>query len=346
MRLPCLSGASTRKRRAIAVLLLSEAAVLQGCYRSNQSINYAAGEQAVHIKHLFTFIFWICVAVFTVVLAVLLRGVMRHKPDEHHINPESDARAARTIRISVAVTLVALFAILFASVVTGKQIIYPDSKNPVVIEVVGHQWWWEVNYPNSDPSMTVTTANEIHVPVGEPVMIKTSSQDVIHSFWAPSINGKRDLIPGYSTSFWIKLDKPGTFRGQCAEFCGMQHAHMAFFIMAQSKEDFAQWLDGQRKSAMLPATASAQHGQQIFLSSTCVMCHTIRGTPAGSRNGPDLTHLASRQTIAAGTLSNTRGNLGGWIADSQSIKPGNKMPPNPLPAQDLNDLIDYLQGLR
>jgi cytochrome c oxidase subunit 2 len=196
------------------------------------------------------------------------------------------------------------------------------------------------------PQQNVTTANEIHVPVGRPVVFEVTSRDVIHSFWAPNLNGKKDLIPGYQRSLWFKADTPGVYRGQCAEFCGHQHAKMAFFIVAEPPAQFAAWLDAQRKPAPQPTDSVAHRGLQVFLASPCVMCHAIQGTSAGATFGPNLTHLASRRTIAAGTLPNTRGNLAGWIVDPQRIKPGANMPPNGLHPQDLQALLTYLQGLK
>jgi cytochrome c oxidase subunit 2 len=169
---------------------------------------------------------------------------------------------------------------------------------------------------------------------------------VIHSFWAPNVQGKRDLLPGYETEVMMQVDQPGRWRGQCAEFCGEQHAHMSFYIVAESKEDFEQWLSAEAQSSVAPSNAQTLHGQQVFLSHPCVMCHTIRGTPAGSHVGPDLTHLASRSTIAAGMLPNTIGNLGGWILNAQALKPGCRMPPNQISGSDLQDLLAYLETLR
>jgi cytochrome c oxidase subunit II len=192
----------------------------------------------------------------------------------------------------------------------------------------------------------VQTANEIHVPIGRPVVFKMSSHDVIHSFWAPNLQGKRDLIPGLSTAIWIEVDRPGVYRGQCAEFCGRQHAHMAFAIVAESGVEFTRWLEGQRRPAEQPHNSQEQHGQTVFVTSRCSMCHKIRGTQAYGTIGPELTHLASRETLAAGTLPNSRGHLAGWILDPQSVKPGTAMPPTPLAPDDLQDLIAYLEILR
>jgi cytochrome c oxidase subunit 2 len=192
----------------------------------------------------------------------------------------------------------------------------------------------------------VTTANEIHIPVGRVVHFKLRSNDVIHSFWVPNLHGKTDLIPGHIADTWIRADRAGTYRGQCAEFCGYQHAHMALTVVAETEGQFRNWYAAQLQSAIQPATQQQARGRQVFLSSTCIMCHRIQGTDAGGAVGPDLTHIASRQTIAAATLENTREHLRQWILDSQAIKPGNRMPPNPLNAEDLEALLDYLQTLK
>jgi cytochrome c oxidase subunit 2 len=260
----------------------------------------------------------------------------------------ADQTATRIVGAAVGVTVITLFVLLVASVVAAKNETQSlVSKNPISIQVIGHQWWWEVQYPNSaEPYRIGETANEIHVPVGVPVHIHGTSRDVIHSFWAPNVQGKRDLIPGYETDFTIQADKAGRWRGQCAEFCGEQHAHMSFYLIAEPRSQFESWLAAQAQSAPDPGNPQVAHGQQVFLTHACVMCHTIRGTTAGSRVGPDLTHVASRSTIAGGTLPNTIGNLAGWILNAQSMKPGSRMPPNPMSGQDLQDLLAYLETLR
>jgi cytochrome c oxidase subunit 2 len=221
-----------------------------------------------------------------------------------------------------------------------------NRESAYTIDVYGHQWWWEVHYPNDEPDKIVVTANEIHVPVGTPLRIHGTSRDVIHSFWAPNVQGKRDLLPGYETDVMMQVDQPGRWRGQCAEYCGEQHAHMSFFIVAESGQQFHQWLDKQALSSVTPKNPQTTRGQQVFLSHECVLCHTIRGTPAGSRVGPDLTHVASRSTIAAGMLPNTDKNLGEWILNAQAIKPGCRMPPNPITGSELQDLVAYLETLK
>jgi cytochrome c oxidase subunit 2 len=293
----------------------------------------------------------ICIVVFVLVWMVLVRAISLGRryaepPPVLHDTSASDRKAKKIVSGAVAVTIVILFVILVSSVVSGKKVTQSlVSKNPVTIEVTGHQWWWEIRYPNPDASKTIVTANEIHIPVGVPIVLNATSRDVIHSFWAPNVHGKRDLIPGYSSAFWFEVDRPGIYRGQCAEFCGLEHAKMSFYIIAERLENYQLWQAQQIAASHAPANDLEQRGQQVFLRSTCVMCHTIRGTIAGSRVGPDLTHLASRQSIAAATIPNNPGNLAAWIVDSQHIKPGNNMPPNPLDGDDLTALLAYLENL-
>ncbi len=321
-------------------------------FSGRQTALNPVGPQAAHIEHTFSLIFWITAIAYVLVIATLAIGVWRKRartpgmPPPLTTTPESDRFAERAVVGAMVITVGLLFVILVTSFFTSRATAALTSPNPVTINVYGHQWWWELNYPNSEAYKTVTSANEIHLPVGVPVMIHSTSRDVIHSFWAPNIHGKRDLLPGYQTDVFIQVDHPGTWRGQCAEFCGLQHAHMAFSIVAQPRAEYEAWLKAQAMSAPDPANAQVAHGQQVFLSHACVMCHTIRGTTAAANTGPDLTHLASRRTIAAGTLPNDRGNLAGWIANPQSIKPGVRMPPNPMPAQDFDDLLTYLETLK
>lgn len=318
-----------------------------------QSALNPAGPGAQRAANLWMGILVVCIIVFIAVWAVLITGVARtrHGADEPPpplLDTEaSDRKARKVVSVAVGITVITLFVILVSSIVTGKRVTDElASKTPLTIEVVGHQWWWEVHYPNPDPSKIIVTANEIHLPTGVPIHMSTASRDVIHSFWAPNIHGKRDLIPGYTTAFWFKVDKPGIYRGQCAEFCGLEHAKMAFYIIAESPDKFQQWQAQQLQDAQAPTNSLQQRGQDVFLQNACVMCHTIRGTIAGSRVGPDLTHLASRQSIGAATLPNNPGSLAAWIADSQHIKPGNRMPPNPLSGDDLTALLAYLENLK
>ncbi|HEY1464814.1 MAG TPA: cytochrome c oxidase subunit II [Terriglobales bacterium] len=313
---------------------------------------HAAAPQAAHIEWLYWAIFWICFGAFVLTVAAFARGSARtYIPQAEPLPPikehPNDRKAVWCVGGAIAVTVLSLFAVLFMSVVTGKQVEGATAeRNVLTIQITGHQWWWEAQYPNSQADQTITTANEIHVPVGRRVMVLTNSADVIHSFWAPSITGKRDLVPGYSSAFAFQVDKPGSYHGQCAEFCGLQHAHMGFAVIAEPEDQFEEWERQQIAPARDPSTPEELRGRQVFLTHACVMCHTLRGTDAASRVGPDLTHIASRKMIAAETLPNTRGALAGWISDPQIIKPGNRMTPNPMQPDDLQDLITYLGSLQ
>jgi cytochrome c oxidase subunit 2 len=228
---------------------------------------------------------------------------------------------------------------------TGRALSSYSGADALQIDVIGHQFWWEVTYPDVLASNQFTTANEIHIPVGRPVVLNLTSNDVIHSFWVPELHGKRDLIPAYGNKLTLRADRPGTYLGQCAEFCGYQHAKMRIVVIAEAPEQFAAWQNAQRQSARPPSNAAETRGQQVFLALSCLMCHTVQGTPAGGKVAPDLTHLASRNTIGAGILPNTREHLAAWILDPQVSKPGNKMPPNPMSSEDLQALLAYLGSL-
>jgi cytochrome c oxidase subunit 2 len=288
-------------------------------------------------------------AVIAALIYALWRGTRRAVPaaaDLHRESPPQSDAMTRSVAVASGIAAVVLLSFVFVSVSTGSADARVDGDKPLRIDVVGHQWWWEVTYTDPDPHNTAETANEIHVPVGRPVLIKLTSQDVIHSFWAPNIAGKKDLVPGHETVTWFRADTAGVYRGQCAEFCGHQHAKMAFFIVAEPRVQFESWLEKQRGEAQQPQDSLTLAGAQIFMAGPCAMCHTISGTSAGGKVGPDLTHLASRRTIAAGTLPNNTGNLAGWILDPQSIKPGAKMPPTQLEPHALQALLAYLGSLK
>jgi cytochrome c oxidase subunit II len=311
------------------------------------------GPKAEAIFHLNWFLVATATTVFVLVMAALAFALRRATTRDVALDqgdveePERYRTMSRWVTVAAAATAVVMLVFVFVSVSTGSAIARVGGLRPLRIDVTGHQWWWEVQDPdNADPQNTVTTANEIHVPVGRPVLIKMRSDDVIHSFWAPNLDGKKDLIPGHETRTWFRADTAGVYRGQCAEFCGHQHAKMAFFIVAEPKVEFEHWLELQKGEASTPTDTLAQAGERVFLTGSCAMCHSIAGTGAGSKYGPDLTHLASRRTIAAGTLPNNTGNLAGWILDPQSIKPGAKMPPNQLDPQSLQALLAYLGTLK
>lgn len=217
---------------------------------------------------------------------------------------------------------------------------------PAQIKVTGHQWWWEVEYLDGPVHDHFVTANEIHIPTGQPVDIDLTSADVIHSFWVPTLHGKVDLIPGVMNRIRIEASHPGAYRGQCAQYCGEQHAHMILLVVAQPPDQFKKWLANERKPAPAPATPEELEGQQMFLSHACMLCHTIRGTLAQGVVGPDLTHLASRKMLASNMLPNDTADLAAWVVHAQSLKPGAYMPNlSVFNGRQLNALVTYLQSL-
>lgn len=309
-----------------------------------QSIIDPAGIQAVRVAHLWWTMFWVCTAAWLAVGIAALMAIRRGRRSE---SDASDAQITRYVAGAGAATLVALVALLFQSVVTGRALdTLRTTSDPVRIQVTGNQWWWDVQYVNPVPSLRVTTANEIHIPVGRPIAFDLLSTDVIHSLWIPNLQGKIDLVPGRLNELWLQADHPGVYRGQCAEFCGLQHAKMALVVVAETPVDFERWLAANRASAPPPVTPDQQRGKDVVERGPCAMCHTITGTLAGGKTAPDLTHIASRSTLGAGSLPNTRGHLAGWIADPQHAKPGNRMPPQALSGDELQAVVAYLETLK
>jgi cytochrome c oxidase subunit 2 len=319
-------------------------ALLSSC-QGVQSALSPKGSAALDVAGWWWIMFWIAVVVFAVVLGLLLIALFRthRRAESNEEAPKRERGWLTFVVIAGAIVPAAVLLALMAANVYSEQVVEAAAKSPALtIEIIGHQWWWEVHYPQAD----VTTANEIHIPAGKRVNLKLTSADVIHSFWAPELAAKTDLIPGRTNTLTIEADHPGIYRGQCAEFCGVEHANMAFLVIADAPDAFKGWLARQQKPAPEPATPETKKGEQVFQGSACVYCHTVRGTNASSDVGPDLTHLASRHTLAAGTLTNTRANLAGWIVNSQAIKPGNKMPPMYLNPSDLQALLAYLETLK
>jgi cytochrome c oxidase subunit 2 len=313
-----------------------------------QSVLAPAGAQSLAIYRLWLLMLWTAGAVFVLVLSLVLAALVRGRRRAHnHATSSTSSRALTgSVTAAVAVTVIILFGLLVASIWTGRTTASLHASSAVTIAVSGHQWWWEIEYEEGIPARHVLTANELHIPIGRPVVLKVTSRDVIHSFWAPNLQGKRDLIPGYTTAIWMQADQAGVFRGQCAEFCGLQHAHMAFAVIAEPEADYQRWLEAMRQPARAPESDAERRGQEIFMTSRCAGCHTVQGTDAHGQVAPDLTHIASRSTVGAGTLPNTPAHLAAWVRDSQASKPGNQMPPNPLNPIDLQALVAYLETLR
>src|ERR1051325_7712975 len=273
--------------------------------------------QARLIANLFWWMLGVGGAIWILVTVVAIWAVRarRGRPGSDgllHVPAPTHRRLERVVQVAVATTAVILIGFLVSDFLVGRALAQHPPR-ALKINVLGHQWWWEFTYDHPDPSQRVVTANEIHVPVGRPVQLVLDAHDVIHSFWLPSLNGKRDLIPGYQSSLWIQADTPGVYRGVCAEFCGHQHAKMQFLVIADSAPAFSRWYAAQQASAPEPSDSVLAAGRLAFLAGQCALCHTIAGTSAGGKVGPDLTHLASRRTIAAGTLPITPGHLAGWM---------------------------------
>ncbi len=288
-------------------------------------------------------LFWVMTVagglIFVGVLVALVMSARGRRPGEG--DDQVDRRSARlVVGGGILLPIVVLVPLTIGMLVVGNRI-SPRLDDAYEIRVRGHLFWWEVAYPEAG----AVTANEIHVPTGTRVRLVMDTADVIHSVWVPQLAGKIDMIPGQETALTFTAEEPGVFLGQCAEFCGIQHARMRFLLVAHEPAAFEEWLANEASPAREPATEAAERGEATFVEVGCAACHQVRGTEAVGVVGPDLTHIASRRTLGAGILPNTRGQLGGWIADPQAVKPGNLMPPTPLTSQQLLDLLEYLEGL-
>jgi cytochrome c oxidase subunit II len=326
------------------VVALACTTVLTACSDHAPSTLDARGPAARTIEALWWFMFIVSSVVVVVVGALILVAMARRRRSEP---PAEEPRWSHRLLFGggVAVPLVVLSVLWVWTLHDLSALSEPIGSGPtpgsLTIDVVGHQWWWEVRYPNEG----IVTANDIHIPAGQPVHLRLTTVDVIHSYWVPQLTGKIDMIPGRTNALTIQADMPGTYRGQCAEFCGLQHAQMIFYVVADTPADFQAWVGRETAAPVTSSDAEALRGQQVFESEPCAACHTIRGTSAHGTAGPDLSDFGGRLSIGAGSAPNTPGNLGGWIVNSQSIKPGNEMPPIQLEPDELQALISYLEGL-
>jgi cytochrome c oxidase subunit 2 len=303
------------------------------------------GTEAANEYQIALFTFAITGTIFVIVAGFLFYTIWRFRRRPQDRNTEEPPQVYGSNQIEIAWTFIPILGVFVLIGVTARFIFsLEDATLPQTVEhvrVVGHQWWWEVHYPDYG----VVTANEIHIPVSDttnrPAMLTLESVDVIHSFWAPQLSGKTDLIPGRANTMWIDAHEPGIYLGNCAEYCGTQHANMLIRVFAEPKADFDRWIADQRA-----ASQNVSNGRAVFESLSCVNCHTIRGTSAKGVFGPDLTHLMSRTTIAAGMLENTPENLRRWVNDPQQMKPGCFMPSMKLTDTELNGVMAYLESLR
>jgi cytochrome c oxidase subunit II len=261
--------------------------------------------------------------------------------------PELDSAADRRVRGrllwwgGIILPALILAVLMVASSMTNRSVAHIAGDDDLVIDVIGHMFWWEVHYPD----LGITTANEIHVPVDQPVRLNLTTEDVIHSFWIPRVHGKVDMIPGSENIMTFTVEQPGRYRGHCAEFCGIAHAQMVKFLVAEEQEDFDAWVEARQQPAGDPADDDALEGQQVFFEYGCAECHTVDGHGAVGREGPDLTDLASRDSLASGIVPNDRAHLEELIVDPWGLKAGNPMPPTAIEGEDLDRLLDYLEGL-
>lgn len=322
------------------LLALLVGVVLAGC-GSVQSPLDPWGVQADRIASLTGVLFVGGAAIFALVMALTLAAVLA--PDRLR-----RAVGSRTFVLAggIAFPVVTLAVLLVYSLGVSRTLTLPGVEDPLRIEIIGRQFWWEVRYP--DAGEGAVTANEVHLPVGREVELLISSGDVIHSVWIPNLHGKMDMIPGRVNRQRLRADRAGVLRGQCTEFCGTQHALMAFWVVAEAPAEFEAWLARQQAPVPAPATEEQARGKQVFGDAGCGACHAVRGTEWDARLAPDLSRVGSRLSLAAGALDNHRGTLAGWIAGTQDIKPGNNMPAfgRALTGADLLAVAGWLESLR
>ena len=313
-----------------------------------QAILEPGGAAAAQLAHLGTWT--LAIFAVTIVVTWLLIGWLGRRNRgtlDWHAPVDEGGGQSWILAGGIAAPLL-VFALLFGLTLKSMNA-FPmaAAQAPAQLRVVGHQWWFEAEYRFDDPSLAVHVPTEIHVPVGKPVDIELESRDVIHSFWVPRLHGKVDLIPGQHNRIRIRADEPGTYSGECAEFCGMQHAHMRFQVVAETPADYERWLAKQREHAVEPSSDETRRGREAFMAAACPLCHTIRGTAARGSVGPDLTHVGSRATIAGGSFENRPQTLEAWISHAQSLKPGAQMPDRAVfDARDLHAVAAYLGSLR
>ena len=325
-----------------AAVLASVPVLAASCGGSRQSTLEPESHAASRIDHLWWIMFVGSAIVFAVVLVLLLAAVLRGRARDRPLERDTAFATRLTVTAGAIVPLVVLVGLFVLTVRTLPATSAPRGPTALTVEVRGHQWFWEVRYPGHN----AVTANEIHIPARTRVKVVVSTVDVAHSLWVPRLNRKIDMIPGRRNTVLLDARRPGVYRGQCAEFCGLQHANMAFLVVAEDPARFRAWLARESRPAATPASAGSRRGLAVFLGAGCGGCHAIRGTAARASFGPDLTHLASRATLAADTIPNNTGSLAAWISDPQHFKPGNKMPALHLAGDDFQALLAYLQGLR
>ena len=310
----------------------------------------AAGQRAQTTLPLTWLTLIISVVVCLIIAILLWLGIRRSRAaggaeETRAVEVSRGGNGLRWISVGLSISALPLFVTLVWTMVALAKVSGPPANPGLTLDVTGRQWWWDIRYDAVEPDQSFSTANEIHIPVGVPVLVRLHGADVIHSFWVPKLSGKTDTVPGQTNLTWLEASQPGRYRGQCTEYCGLQHAHMAFEVVAESQADFDRWREHQVQPAAAPTTPQQERGMEV-VQYRCGLCHEVRGTSAGAITAPDLTHLMSRHTIAAGTLINGPGTLGAWIEGPQLLKPGTQMPSQNLTAEQLSDTLAYLETLQ
>lgn len=334
-----------RFRRSAGLLVLVPLTLLLASCGSAQDTLNPQGPQAKTIASEFWWMLGGCVFALAVITGLLVLAWVRRGSMGPGREPGERAGWIVIVVFGIGVMVVGLVVLFFVSDVhiMGQTEQPAAGSTKLTVRAIGHQWYWEFDYPGTKHAVT---ADEMHIPVRTPVLIEAQTTDVIHTVWVPQLNRKIDTIPGQNNEIELYADKVGRYRGQCNQYCGLQHAHMSFYVFADPPAKFEAWLRKQAQPAASPTGELARAGRNVFMTGACSACHTIRGTPAHGTVGPDLTHLASRTTLAGLTIPNRKGYLGGWILDSQHIKPGNQMPDINLDGPQLQALLAYLGGLK
>jgi cytochrome c oxidase subunit 2 len=284
------------------------------------------------------------IAILVIIVLLLIRAIFHQRSAEDAGLMGREDEGMLWIYIGTGLSTCILFVLAIYTLITLNEIAKPTHAPALTLTVTGYDWWWKVEYEDDDPTLRFVTANEIHIPVGQPVLVKLKSADVIHAFWVPMLAGKTQMIPGLTNQQWIEADVEGVYRGQCTQYCGVQHAHMGLEVVAQSAIEFQKWQDTQRRTAVAASAIDINAGQELFLD-RCAGCHAIRGTKAVGAHAPDLTHLNSRRLIAAGLLTNTPDHLVQWITHTQELKPGARMPSMALTETQISALSAFLSTL-
>jgi cytochrome c oxidase subunit 2 len=318
------------------------AVLASGCGPLN--ILASEGPAAAELARLWWWLFWMTIIPTIFVLGFLGWAVYRGRRRREVSNAPASRDILIILGVGAAMPLAVISVLMVRSFIAGQRTTEPPVPPALTVQVIAHQFWWEFRYPE----LCIVTANEMHVPAGEPTRLELTSADVIHSFWVPALHGKIDTNPGRLNVFWLQPDRPGEYRGQCMEFCGVQHALMGFLLIAEPRDGFEQWVRERQQPAAPAAETARARGQEVFELGGCNQCHAVRGIhePLVPNTGPDLTHFGSRRTLGAATVPNTAEHLQAFIANPHARKPGVRMPPTPLAGEDMDALVAFLHGLR